>query len=580
MKTCSVLFQERGRKMSEVARSSLPLLGYFARNYPRQSVTVILSLLLAAFAETVGIGAMLPLISIVIGKDFSMEQKDGAIQAFVDRAFQTAGMQPTLETLLILIVGTILLKSGIVFLSMRYTGYVAANIAQQFQMSLINALMRAQWQYFSGLSIGTISNAIASEAQRAGHSYMLAGRAISSFIQAIIYISAAFLVSWELSALAIALGIVLAVSVKGLMHSVRKTGHDLSKTMDELLSQLNQSIGGAKPLKAMALEQKFCNQLEKVTLAVDSARKKQYSAGLFLQIVYEPTIIICLAIGLYYVLTFTQTPVPKVILLAFLFQRLMGYVNLAQSHFQNMIQNESAVWSMQRQISEAHAMQEQSIGQKSPELKDGIQLEDVVIAYANGKEVFNGFNCWIPYKKLTVLFGASGIGKTTLTDAILGLIPLSRGKIMIDGQNLTEIDTIQWRSMVGYVPQDNFLFHDTIYWNVTLGDAKYSERDVTLALERASALGFVMEMPQKFFTVVGERGGKLSGGQRQRIILARALIRNPRLLILDEPTSALDKENEKVIFDVLKNLSESMAIILISHNEDVLKIADNVVELK
>lgn len=562
--------------MASLPKSSLPLLGYFAKNYPKQSATVVFALILAAFAETLGIGALLPLVTMVLGQG-----SDGSASSeILNKVFHSIGLEPTLGVLLTMVVVMICTKATIVFFALRYAGFVSTDIARQFQMRLINALMKAQWQYFSGLSLGLISNSIAAEAQRAGHSYMLAGRALATFIQAIIYIAAALFVSWQLSVMAIILGGVFAFLVKGLINAARKTGQDLSITMDDLLSELNQSLNAAKPLKAMGMEDRFCDQLQKETGAVASARKKQCESGLLLQLIYEPAIIVCLAIGLYYVLTFTQTPVSHVLLLAFLFQRLMGYVSQTQSHYQNMAQNENAVWSMQRQIEQAQEMRESLSGKGHTTFSDKIIFNDVDIAYRTGKKVFENFSCEIPYKKLTVLFGPSGVGKTTLIDAVLGLIPVASGALTIDGKDLSKIDLFQWRQMTGYVPQDNFLFHDSVRWNVTLGDTIYTDTEIMAALEKASAKDFVVGLPDGLNTIVGERGGRLSGGQRQRIILARALIRKPKLLILDEPTSALDKENEKMIFSVLKDLSSSMAIILISHNENVLNLTDHVIRLK
>jgi ATP-binding cassette, subfamily C, bacterial len=142
------------------------------------------------------------------------------------------------------------------------------------------------------------------------------------------------------------------------------------------------------------------------------------------------------------------------------------------------------------------------------------------------------------------------------------------------------MDIQKWREMIGYVPQDNFLFHETIRWNVTLGEQGHNDSDIWAALKQASAEDFVKAAPDGLDMTVGERGGKLSGGQRQRIIIARALIRKPQLLVLDEPTSALDKENEKIVFSVLKDLSCSMAVVLISHNEHVLSLADQTIQIK
>lgn len=532
--------------------------------------------MIAGFAETLGIGALLPLISLVI--DGQSSGPDSSFQSFIVRCLSLIGLQPDLGTLLSIIVVMIVAKATIIFFALRYAGFVAADMARDFQLRLIRALMGAQWQYFSDLPLGIVSNSIAAESQRAGHSYMLAGRTLTALIQVVIYLSIAFFVMWKLSVLAIILGGVLGFAVKRVMRMARGAGSDLTTTMDTLLARLNDSLSGAKPLKAMGQEERFCAQLKKEAEDVVDARKKQYVSNLLINIIYEPSLVICLAIALYYILSFTTTPISEVLLLAFLFHRLMGHVNSTQSFYQNMIQNENAVWSLQKQIEDAQGYEESLHGGKAPVLKKQISLENVNIAYKDGTSVFTDFSATIPAQKVTVIFGPSGIGKTTLTDALLGLLPLQSGIIKIDDDNLDDIDLRAWRHSIGYVPQDTFLFHDTIRQNVTLGDA-FTDEKIKTALEKAAVFDFVESTECGIETIAGERGGKLSGGQRQRIALARALIRKPTLLILDEPTSALDRNSEAQILETLQGLSKEVAIIIISHNESVLKIADNKINL-
>src|SRR5690606_21587447 len=152
-----------------------------------------------------------------------------------------------------------------------------------------------------------------------------------------------------------------------------------------------------------------------------------------------------------------------------------------------------------------------------------------------------------PKGKLTTLIGPSGAGKTTLSDVLLGLVRPRSGQILVDGVPLEELNLEQWRELVGYVPQELFLFHDTVMNNVTLGDPHITPEEVREALEAAGAWSFVEQLPQGMDTVVGERGTLLSGGQRQRISIARALVRKPKLLLLDEVTSALDPATEAEI---------------------------------
>jgi len=562
--------------MSGTHRNTLTLIRYFIGAYPKQSTMAVLALLLAGIAETLGIGALLPLITIIIEGDVT---PNNAMAAVVLKGFDFINLTPTLLTLLAIIVVSISLKAIIVFQAMRYVSYVSTDIARDFRLKLISALMSAKWTYFSGLSIGKISNSISSEATRAGHCYLLFGRTIASLVQTVIYIVAAFLVSWQVSLIAIVMGIVVAVFVKGFITMSRRAGNDLTVYMNQMISQLNESLSGIKPLRAMGQEENYIKQLNQYTTDVMRAQKKQALSNLLLQIVYEPIAVLLLAVGLFYILSYTQTPVASVLLLAFLFYRLLTQANLLQSFYQNMIQNESAVWSMLDEINAAKTQDEKLSDGATPTLNKEITLDGISIKY-DDTEIFSNFSATIPKNKISVLFGPSGTGKTSLIDAILGFIPYANGDIKIDKMSLSDIDLKAWRKKTGYVPQETFLFHDTIKQNITLGNADYSDDDIHHAMEQSGAQGFITDMPDGMNSIVGERGGKLSGGQRQRIAMARALIRKPDLLVLDESTSGLDAETEDKILETLKSLSNDITIILISHNPKILDIADHVIQIE
>ena len=180
----------------------------------------------------------------------------------------------------------------------------------------------------------------------------------------------------------------------------------------------------------------------------------------------------------------------------------------------------------------------------------------------------------IPANKITVLQGPSGSGKTTLIDLLIGLNTAQKGKILIGGQPIETIDIKAWRQSIGYVPQDLMLFHDTIHENISLSNPDISTEAILAALEQAGARDFIDALPEGIETDVGEMGGRLSGGQRQRISLARALVTNPKILILDEVTSALDPETEAEIVSNIASLRGRYTIIAITHRPAWTKIAD------
>jgi ATP-binding cassette subfamily C protein len=269
-----------------------------------------------------------------------------------------------------------------------------------------------------------------------------------------------------------------------------------------------------------------------------------------------------------------------VVTLAFLMARLMSQLGKVQRQYQNMMVAESAFWSLQDKIEDARKHRETAPGGKTPTLDKGIRLEGVSFEYEKDLAVLQETSLSFPAGTFTTIVGASGTGKTTVVDLVIGLLQPQDGTVWIDDQPLTEIDLRRWRKMIGYVPQDTVLLHDSVRVNVTLGDPALDGDDVESALRAAGAWDFVSAMPQGMDSTVGERGGKLSGGQRQRIAVARALVQRPRLLILDEATSALDPESEMAIGRTLQQLGGKLTIVAISHQPALMKTADRTYRLQ
>jgi ATP-binding cassette, subfamily C, bacterial len=181
---------------------------------------------------------------------------------------------------------------------------------------------------------------------------------------------------------------------------------------------------------------------------------------------------------------------------------------------------------------------------------------------------------------VTTVIGASGAGKTTIADILIGLNPLEQGKVIIGDTDLKEIDTIAWRRQLGYIPQETVLFNDTIANNVTLSDETISQENVIAALKAADAWDFVSALPGGIDYVIGVRGSLLSGGQRQRLSIARALCNNPQFLILDEATSALDRETAVEIANGIRKLIGEKTILAITHQPIWVDAADRVYEMR
>ena len=287
-------------------------------------------------------------------------------------------------------------------------------------------------------------------------------------------------------------------------------------------------------------------------------------------------VFICL--GIYVSLEVYNMELTTVMVLVVALGRAFNFLGKVQKQYQKLVQGESAYWAMKDSIAAATSAEEELHGGREPKLQDAIRFNAVSFSY-DRHPVFKELALEVPAGSLTTLIGPSGSGKTTIIDLTIGLLRPEAGQVELDGQSLEDLDIRAWRDMIGYVPQETVLLHDSILHNVTLGDEGLTEEDAVRALKAAGAWDFVSRLPDGMETVVGERGGKLSGGQRQRVVIARALVNRPTLLILDEATSALDPESEAAVKQTMEQLKGQLTILAISHNRAMVSAADRVYQL-
>jgi ABC-type multidrug transport system fused ATPase/permease subunit len=211
-----------------------------------------------------------------------------------------------------------------------------------------------------------------------------------------------------------------------------------------------------------------------------------------------------------------------------------------------------------------------------------IEYRNVSFAYIKGDSgwVLKNFNLKIEKGKTIALVGQSGSGKTTLADLLPRFYDLDHGEILLDGENIKDYRLKDLRNLMGIVTQESILFNDTVINNIAFGMENATEEDVIKAAKIANAHDFIVQMPEGYHTNIGDRGGKMSGGQRQRLSIARAVLKNPPILILDEATSALDTESERLVQDAITRLMENRTALVIAHRLSTIQHADEIIVLK
>ncbi|WP_193371338.1 ABC transporter ATP-binding protein [Pelagibius marinus] len=527
-------------------------------------------LLLAGLAEGVGMAALLPALSV------TMEDGGGEtspVARYVTEILGWVGLQPRLDVLLTLVVGGITVKCLLTMAAMRYVGNAVADVATGLRAELIKSLLNVRWAYFTHQPLGRIANAVSVDATRAGRAYLMAAIFQVNMIRTAIYCAVAALISWRLALAALALGGVIALTLSFLIRTSKKAGRRQTKRTTELVVYLSDALSNIKPLKAMAKSGPFANLFDRKIEQLKQALRSQVVSEYALKNLEEILVAASVGIGFYFATTYWDVPVKQLLVMGLLLFQTVSSIGVMQRQLQKAYFVESGYWAVRDLIAETEAAREPESGRSAPSLEQGCRFDNVSFAYGT-ENVLSEVNMELPAGGLTVITGASGSGKTTLTDLLLGFYHPQSGRVLIDGTPLAEIDLQAWRGMVGYVPQELILFHDTVLANVTLGDPRLGAEDARRALEAAGAWDFVAALPEGLETIVGEKGAKLSGGQRQRIALARALVGRPRLLILDEVTSALDPRTERDICRNIDELGGGITILAITHREAWTEIAD------
>lgn len=560
---------------AHIAHGTLPMMAAFVLAYPARTAAALLAVFLAGLLDGLGLSMLLSMLSLAGGPpqdDPSLPQRVALqVTAFLR-------LEPTPLILLLLSTALISLKVGLSLLANAQVGYMVARIATDLRLALIRAVVNANWTHYLQQSLGRLSNAIASEAQRASEAFQHGAETAALVLNALIYLGIALTISGPAGVAAIVASAVLLSVLHKFIRRSRRAGQHQTELLKSLLAAISGRLSAAKPLKAMAREGHVLALLSDQTRQLRHALRRQVVAKEALTALQEPLLAILVGIGFFIGLFVLGMPIASVLVMLFLLARAVNYVSKAQRAFQQAAMRESAYWSLVQAIDAAHRERENLHGGRSVRLSQEIRFEAVSFAHRPGRDILRGQSLALPAGDLTVIIGPSGSGKTTLLDLVVGLLQPQSGRILIDGVPLDEVDLRHWRRQIGYVPQESVMADESVAHNVTLGEP-FSEDEIREALAAADALGFVAAMPDGIQTRVGEAGARLSGGQRQRLAIARALIHKPRLLILDEATSNLDAEAQAVVIEALCHLKGKLTILAVAHQRRLIDAADHLYRL-
>ena len=569
---------DQGKRKHKKNKRQIGLLRAFGRVLAlaplTKRVVVIGGLFISSIFELLGLTMIIPLLATA---SLDHHASKGGISTAIRSGMEAIGLPFDPLIILIFIVVGLSLKAMITISTMSYVSNIVADISNDYQIRLLRNLLGAQWSFFIRQPLGRLVHATGPEAGAVGESFMHASTIIANLLQASLFLVVATLISWKLAALALVIGFLMFLSFGKMVAQSRSAARRHRAQMRQLAANFTDAMIGIKPIRAMGRTDRFSRLFEADARGIADTLRTRVVSSEYVSEMQEPVIGCLLAVGFYYA---TQSPTlhsTDVIIMALLLVRTISLLGPMQKTFQRFMQSYDQYNSLKDLLKETADAAEDAGGRVAPTLESGIRFEGVCFSYGD-KPVLTGLDLDIHCGLVTTLAGPSGVGKSTTIDLLVGLYQPQDGCILVDGIDLREIDLQQWRRLLGYVPQEVTLFHDTIFRNVSLWEEGISEADAISALQAAGAWTFVQEMPDGLHQIVGERGHRLSGGQRQRISIARALLHRPRLLILDEATTGLDPQTEAEICDTIQGIcrEQRLTVLAISHQPAWRRVADRV----
>ena len=405
---------------------------------------------------------------------------------------------------------------------------------------------------------------------------------LPQFLMLIFSVVAMLLIRWELALILIFTFLLYGIITVKKIEPILKIQNKEHRIFEREYGKIYNKLYNVFLIKNFAMEDKekdlFINSFARKThKALKETAEKWTKLSIIQSVIHSISFVLVLGTAIFFLRLGKITPGE--------FIMFFGYINLAFNPFRGLARTyrilKRASVAIERFVKlEKMLPEEMKHGNRTiPHVKGGLRFENVTFEYLKDKKVLEKINLLINPGENVALVGKSGVGKTTLSELIMGYYKPQKGKIRLDGVDISRLKLKFLRDQIAIVPQDLSLFNDTLINNLKYANPKATDKQIINATKAASAHEFITKFPKSYKSRVGERGVKLSMGQRQRIAIAMAFLKNPKILILDEPTAALDAESEKKVQEGIKKLIEGKTTIIIAHRFSTVRNADKIVVL-
>ena len=474
------------------------------------------------------------------------------------------------------------LRCGSYFISSAVMIPFRTGVVRDIRVAVYDKVLRLPLSFFSEEHKGDIVARMSSDAQVVETSLTSSvDMLIKNPIAILVIFFMLFTISWQLTICVLLTAPLMIWGIGSVTRKLKRKSKFTQEQWGKIMTELDETLGGLRVIKAFLAEDKMLNRFRQTNNAyrdgMSSVAIRQSSAHPTSELLGTCVIVIVLWIGGFFILSQNMMDAGMFIYYLVLLYMVINPLKEFSKAFYQVPQGLASMERIDTILKADNPITDPAAPADLKSFEQGIEFSDVTFHYQNSEvNVLKHINLRVQKGKTIALVGQSGSGKSTMVDLIPRYHDVSDGSISVDGKDIRNVRISDLRALIGNVNQEAILFNDTIFNNITFGVDDATMDEVIAAAKIANAHDFIMDMPDGYNTCIGDRGGRLSGGQRQRISIARAILKNPPILILDEATSALDTESERLVQEALERLMKSRTTIAIAHRLSTIKNADEI----
>ncbi len=560
-----------------------------------EAVLYIVFILLSILFSLVSFGMLLPFLEMIFNGNKmglatnvlgdSSNPVVNTIRSFLNESIRVRGSVQTLGIICILIIISIFFKNLFLYLAYYVLNPLKNRIVNRLRIELYEKVLHLPIGFFTEKRKGDIISRITNDVNEVEGSVVgtLEGW-VRDPLTILVTLGTLFAISYQLTLFVLMCIPVVAFVIGRISRSLKKGSADVANYNSESLSVLDETLSGLRVIKAFNSEPLLRNRFFSINERLVTAKNKigfrrdlaSPASELMGVIIFTAILFFGGQLVLSDQLSLTGS---LFIVYLGLFYQLINPTKTLSGSFSNMARGTAAIERIEEILKTKSAVDDNPYGKKLSAFTNSIELRNVVFAY-DGVPILKNINVTIQKGKTIALVGSSGAGKSTLADLVPRFHDVSDGELLIDGVNIKEYSLKSVRDHISIVTQEPILFNDTIEANIVLGKQDASQKDIEDAARVANAFNFITKKEAGFKTNIGDRGTKLSGGERQRLTIARAMVKNPPILILDEATSSLDTESERLVQDAINNMMQNRTSIVIAHRLSTIRHADEILVLQ